>query len=554
MNPFRQSSHQPPDIGETTIDEAALAVAQIEARRVRQAVTIENAGHALWRVANAVAAVEASGSRERWARRFFNLMRSGIVVPNPTMLTQAGSPGGNLMPDLSIVVDGGDLSEAVESARLMHAGAGAITLWLHASQGAASVDEVVHTLAALREADGAPESRPDTIAIHVSHPGVAGFLFAGVIPGIHRALFLDAEFMRAVRHDLDFELREDGEPVACVRAKSIWTSLVEQVRRTGSPTLLFAEELPVRAAAVRNFISLNVDGFFDAESFAFSRRSDDGIAWERLRAAVTTSVRMLDDVFAASSFALPRARSQRNAEIVLMGFADLMARLGVSYGAPRATGLAARLVSAISQMASDAARELAHESGRSLTVPAVSVLPVDSCAAIAGCSRGADPLGALLRAIGPGEFNVHGFFFETLGGEAAHDLLARVAANDGSCRGIDEIDYAIAERFVTERDIRTEALSEFAGALSDVASGSVCIPIPSDRIPTRDALEYAIMRAAGSGNAAFVLHDVRHGIPKALPPAGPAALRPAQVAEARPESGARILIERRLLHPAVAFA
>jgi ribonucleoside-diphosphate reductase alpha chain len=136
--------------------------------------------------------------------------------------------------------------------------------------------------------------------------------------------------------------------------------------------------------------------------------------WDRLRHAVRVGVRFLDDVIEVNRAPLAEiaeaARANRKIGLGVMGFAECLIRLGISYDAPEAISWADRLMAFIAAEAHAASRELAllrgsfpnwsrsvyaatNEPMRNAT--RLSVAPTGTISIIAGTSGGIEPLFAL---------------------------------------------------------------------------------------------------------------------------------------------------------------
>jgi ribonucleoside-diphosphate reductase alpha chain len=139
-----------------------------------------------------------------------------------------------------------------------------------------------------------------------------------------------------------------------------------------------------------------------------------GIDWARLRDTVDAAVRFLDDLIEVSREPLSEVaeatRGNRKIGLGVMGFAECLILLGVSYDSSDAIVWAERLIAFIATEASHASRQLAEQRGvfpnwgrsvyaatgeRVRNATRLSVAPTGTVSIIAGTSGGIEPLFAL---------------------------------------------------------------------------------------------------------------------------------------------------------------
>jgi ribonucleoside-diphosphate reductase alpha chain len=138
------------------------------------------------------------------------------------------------------------------------------------------------------------------------------------------------------------------------------------------------------------------------------------IDWEKLRDCVHQAVRFLDNVIEVNHFPTPEiaraSRGNRKIGLGVMGFAELLIRLGVSYDSDAAVAWAERLMRFVSEEAVKASRRLADERGvfpnweasvfpsRGMEVrnaTRTAIAPTGTIGIIAGTSASIEPLFAL---------------------------------------------------------------------------------------------------------------------------------------------------------------
>ena len=142
---------------------------------------------------------------------------------------------------------------------------------------------------------------------------------------------------------------------------------------------------------------------------------DGEFDWETLEDTVRTSVRFLDDVININTFPLPRLRkvnlATRRIGLGVMGWADALVRMGLSYDSQEALDLADDLGGFIQSTAWDESARLAEDRGpfpeyersalKQRGMPPVrnssivTIAPTGTISRIAGCSSGIEPHFAL---------------------------------------------------------------------------------------------------------------------------------------------------------------
>jgi ribonucleoside-diphosphate reductase alpha chain len=204
------------------------------------------------------------------------------------------------------------------------------------------------------------------------------------------------------------------------------------------------------------------------------------VDFDALGACVRDGVRFLDDVLDVNVWPLPQIAeiSARNRKIGLgvMGWADLLVRLGVPYDAPEALAVADEVMGFVERTAHEASEALARERGpfpgfptsrlardrrtprRNATV--TTIAPTGTLALIAGCSSGIEPLFALAyvrRALDGTELREeHALLGGALRAAGAEAAIATVRTM-GRARGIAGVPEAVGHVFATAYDVPPEA-------------------------------------------------------------------------------------------------
>jgi ribonucleoside-diphosphate reductase alpha chain len=293
-----------------------------------------------------------------------------------------------------------------------------------------------------------------------------------------------------------------------VKARTIFDLIVNAAWLTGDPGLIFLDEinrknptpqlgrieatnpcgeLPLLAYESCNLGSINLAKMVREKT----------LHWDKLRETIHWGVRFLDDVIEVNKFPLPQVReitfANRKIGLGIMGFADLLIRLGLPYHSPAALVFAAKLMRFIHRESLNASAGLARERGvfpnfnqslyarknlrvRNATVNTIA--PTGTISIIAGCSSGIEPLFAVsfVRNVLSGTklFEVHPLFEEMAKnrGFYSKEMVAHIA-QAGSLQRVREIPRDIKKVFVTAFDVTPEQHLKIQAAFQKYSDNSV---------------------------------------------------------------------------------
>ncbi|MGH7263578.1 MAG: ribonucleotide reductase N-terminal alpha domain-containing protein, partial [Candidatus Rokuibacteriota bacterium] len=213
----------------------------------------------------------------------------------------------------------------------------------------------------------------------------------------------------------------------------------------------------------------------------FALRQPDGewaIDWDELEKVVRLSTRFLDDVIEVNPYPLPEidqtVKANRRIGLGVMGWADLLFRMGVPYDSQAALELGERLMAFIEEKAHDQSAKLAEErgpfpnwsrsiykSGRPLRNSTVTTIaPTGTISMIAGCSSGIEPAFAVAftHKVGDRVLPFVNHVFEQVARERGFhsDSLMDEIARRGVVHGFDAVPEEVQRVFVTAHEVPFE--------------------------------------------------------------------------------------------------
>jgi ribonucleoside-diphosphate reductase alpha chain len=213
----------------------------------------------------------------------------------------------------------------------------------------------------------------------------------------------------------------------------------------------------------------------------FAVRQPDGewaIDWAELERVVRLSVRFLDDVIEVNPYPLPAidetVKANRRIGLGVMGWADLLFRMGMPYDSQAALDLGNRLMAFIEEKGHDQSAKLAEERGpfpnwstsiyrtgrplRNSTV--TTIAPTGTISMIAGCSSGVEPAFAIAftHKVGDRVLPFVNHVFEQVARERGFytDALMDEVARRGVVHGLAGVPEDVQRVFVTAHEVPFE--------------------------------------------------------------------------------------------------
>jgi ribonucleoside-diphosphate reductase alpha chain len=258
-------------------------------------------------------------------------------------------------------------------------------------------------------------------------------------------------------------------------------------------------------------------------SINLSKMVEDGkINWKKLKKTVRLAVRFLDNVIDANVYPIPQiekmTKGNRKIGLGVMGFADMLIKLGISYNSEEAVKIAERVMKFISEEGRKMSVELGKEKGsfpnfkgsiwdkkgykymRNATV--TTIAPTGTISIIANCSSGIEPLFAIAyvrnvaESLGRNLLEINPLFERMAIKEGFYsDELIEKISNRVSIQDVEEIPKKVRELFVTSQDIPPEQHVRIQAAFQKYTDNSVSKTINFPYTATPDDVEKAFWLA-----------------------------------------------------------
>ena len=473
----------------------------------------ETPGEMLERVAGHVALAEKrhGGDAEGYRRRFLEMMAGLEFLPNSPTLMNAGLPLGQLSACFVLPVEDSlpGIFDALKSMALIHQSGGGTGFSFSRLRPRNDVVRATGGVASgpvsfMRIFDAATDvikqggrrRGANMATLRVDHPDILEFIAAKERPGslenFNISVAATDDFMKKARGggEIDLVNPRTGQATGRMEAGEIMGRIAGSAWKGGDPGMIFIDRINAAHPLPGTIESTNPCGeqpllpyeSCNLGSINLSRMVKEGagvVDWERLGDLVALAVRFLDDVIDVNRFPLPEIEQatlqSRKIGLGVMGFAEMLILLGISYRSPEAVRIAEEVMKFISDEARRASARLGEERGsfpllgqsrlkgwaamRNATL--TTIAPTGTISIIAGTSSGIEPLfalayvrnvleGARLTEVSP--------LFERAAEERGiySQKLQAELARKGSASGLAGVPEEMKDLFVTALEIPPE--------------------------------------------------------------------------------------------------
>ncbi len=469
------------------------------------------------RVARTVAAADARFDPKadvgKTAQEFYKLIAGLVFLPNSPTLMNAGRRLGQLAACFVLPVDDSidSIFQTLRHTAMIHKSGGGTGFsfsrirpendWVFSTQRISTGPisfMTVFDVATETVKQGGTRRGANMGILRVDHPDIEAFIQSKTDPTIlnnfNISVALTSAFMDALAAGKDYDLvnPRNKKVVKRISAKAVFDQIVRAAWESGEPGIIFLDHIN-RANPVKHLGEIEATNPCGEQpllpyescnlgSINLSKMISHGnLNKTELKHTIKTAVHFLDNVIEVNKYPLRRIESiskqTRKIGLGIMGFADMLIKLGIPYDSKKAVRQAEQVMRFILGEARKASSELAKKRGnfpgyegsvfdnprtpymRNATV--TTVAPTGTISIIAGCSSGVEPIFAVAyeRRVLDGEalFEMHPVFEKVAKQNGFYsNKLAEQIAETGSIRNITGIPDKMKRLFVTAHDIAPE--------------------------------------------------------------------------------------------------
>lgn len=357
-----------------------------------------------------------------WEKIFFDAMSNLLFLPNSPTLMNAGLDDAQLSACFVLPVEDDirAIGNAITETALIHKSGGGTGFSFSklrpkgskvkttggVASGPVSFMRVFDAMTgAIKQ--GGTRRGANMGVLRIDHPDIREFITCkekdDELTNFNISVAITDEFMQAVVNDSEFVLVDPSgaAPGPLVRAKELWDLICLRAWKNGDPGILFIDEVEkhnptphlgklektnpcgeqplldnescvLGSVNLAKMVHTYTDGSIGPNGNIITESKR--VNWDLLKTAVETGVRFLDNVITVNTFPIPAIKEAtektRKIGLGVMGFADMLAQLGVPYDSEKAVEIASSVMEYINQIALNYSIALGQERG---LYPGVSV-------------------------------------------------------------------------------------------------------------------------------------------------------------------------------------
>lgn len=510
----------------------------------------ETPGDMIRRVAQTIAQADEAygGDVQKTDQAFFDMISTLKFLPNSPTLMNAGRELGQLSACFVLPIEDSmeGIFDTLKNAAMIHkSGGGTGFSFSRIRPAGASVQSTggvasgpisfMKVFNASTEAvkQGGTRRGANMGILRVDHPDIMEFITCKSdltqLTNFNISVGLTEEFMQAVLDDQEYDLIDPStnKKTGSLKAKEVFDTIIDMAWENGEPGIVFLGRInkynPVPTAGeiestnpcgeqpLLPYESCNL-GSVNLNEFV----TDGSIDFDALGKTVRTAVHFLDNVIDINKYPLKvieeTTKSMRKVGLGVMGFADMLYKLGIPYNSEQAIETAKKVMAHIKANAVQASEELGKARGnfplfeesvyktqgmkhmRNATV--TTIAPTGTISIIAGTSSGIEPVFAIsyIRNVMDDDklIEVHPYFEQVMKqrGIYSKELMEKIASNS-SLSHVSELPKQIQQLFVTAHDITPEYHVRMQSAFQEYTDNAVSKTVNFAKSATKEDVRAA---------------------------------------------------------------
>lgn len=527
------------------------------------------------RVARTIASAEAihGESPQEWEEKFYDMMSNLLFLPNSPALMNAGKDIGQLAACFVLPVDDsmkGIFDSLKNAALILQSGGGTgfsfsrlrpkadiVKSTGGIASGPVSFMRIYNTATEVIKQGGARRGANMGI-LRVDHPDIINFIRikrdVRELTNFNISVAITDAFIEALKADTDYEIinPRSKNVTGHLKAKDVFNEIVESAWETGDPGLVFINRinrdnptpnigdiestnpcgeqplLPYEACVLGSINLAKMVKTVTSDKLQVTSKDKDSslryeVDFEKLGKTVQLAVRFLDNTIDVNKYPVPEIekmhKGNRKIGLGVMGWADMLIKIGIRYNSKKAFSLARELMRFIRSKAKEASEELAQKRGvfpnfhgsiydapgmpKVRNATTTTIAPTGTLSIIANCSSGIEPLFAiayrrLVLDTEIYEINQHFLNIAHERGFYSPELIEKITKK-GNLKGFKEVPVDVKKIFVTAHEIPPEDHIEVQAAFQEFTDNAVSKTINLKQRATRQDVAKAFLLAYEKG-------------------------------------------------------